>query len=284
MGHVRNYTIGDVMSRFHRMRGYNVMQPMGWDAFGLPAENAAMANGVPPAKWTYDNIGLHEKAAPVAGFAIDWSQRTGHCEPGLLPWNQWLFLRLLERGLAYKKDRHGELGSRDQTARQEHVIDGRGWRTGAPVESARSRCTTCASPPAPTNCRVVATLRLARARENHARPTGSARASASTSPSPYTSMAPETAALVHTRADTLMGATFCAVAPEHPLAAHAARAIRSLRPSSRNAARQASWRRTCAAMEKKGMPTGCFVSHPLSGERVQVWVGNDVLMSYAEAP
>src|SRR5947209_1786562 len=135
MGHVRNYTIGDVMTRFHRMRGYNVLQPMGWDAFGLPAENAAMANGVPPAKWTYENIAYMKKQLQSLGFAIDWERELATCSPGYYRWNQWLFLRMLERGLVYKRTGVVNWDPMDQTVlANEQVIDGRGWRTGAPVE------------------------------------------------------------------------------------------------------------------------------------------------------
>src|SRR5215217_1010836 len=135
MGHVRNYTIGDVLTRYHRMRGYNVLQPMGWDAFGLPAENAAMANGVPPAKWTYDNIAYMKKQLQSLGFAIDWSRELATCRPEYYRWNQWFFLRMLERGLAYKKTGIVNWDPVDQTVlANEQVIDGRGWRTGALVE------------------------------------------------------------------------------------------------------------------------------------------------------
>ena len=135
MGHVRNYTIGDVISRFYRMRGYNVLQPMGWDAFGLPAENAAMANSVPPAKWTYDNIAYMKKQLKSLGFAIDWDRELATCRPEYYRWNQWLFLRMLERGLAYKTTGVVNWDPVDQTVlANEQVIDGRGWRTGALVE------------------------------------------------------------------------------------------------------------------------------------------------------
>jgi len=135
MGHVRNYTIGDVLSRYHRMKGYNVLQPMGWDAFGLPAENAAMANGVPPAKWTYDNIAYMKKQLKSLGFAIDWERELATCRPEYYRWNQWLFLRMLEKGLVYKTTGLVNWDPVDQTVlANEQVIDGRGWRTGAPVE------------------------------------------------------------------------------------------------------------------------------------------------------
>ena len=135
MGHVRNYTIGDVITRFMRMQGYNVLQPMGWDAFGLPAENAAMANGVPPAKWTYDNIDYMKRQLQPLGLAIDWSREVTTCRPEYYRWNQWLFLRMLEKGIAYRKTGVVNWDPVDQTVlANEQVIDGRGWRTGALVE------------------------------------------------------------------------------------------------------------------------------------------------------
>ena len=135
MGHVRNYTIGDVLARWHKMRGYNVLQPMGWDAFGLPAENAAIQNKVPPAKWTDDNIAYMKQQLKSLGFAIDWSRELATCKPDYYKWNQWLFLRMLEKGIAYKKTQVVNWDPVDQTVlANEQVIDGRGWRTGAIVE------------------------------------------------------------------------------------------------------------------------------------------------------
>src|SRR5271169_2157877 len=135
MGHVRNYTIGDVLARYHRMRGFNVLQPMGWDAFGLPAENAAIANKVPPAKWTYDNIAYMKQQLQSLGFALDWERELATCQPEYYKWNQWLFLRMLEKGIAYKKTGMVNWDPVDKTVlANEQVIDGRGWRTGALVE------------------------------------------------------------------------------------------------------------------------------------------------------
>src|SRR5262244_4195102 len=135
MGHVRNYTINDMMYRHLRMKGYNVLLPMGWDAFGLPAENAAMKNGVPPAQWTYENIAYMKRQLQSLGFALDWDRELATCQPEYYKWNQWLFLRMLERGIAYKKTGVVNWDPIDQTVlANEQVIDGRGWRTGALIE------------------------------------------------------------------------------------------------------------------------------------------------------
>src|ERR1700684_3738692 len=135
MGHVRNYTIGDVLARFMRMQGRNVLQPMGWDAFGLPAENAAMQNGVPPARWTRDNIAYMKRQLQSLGLAIDWRRELATCDPGYYRWNQWLFLRMLESGIAYRRTGVVNWEPMDQTVlANEQVIDGRGWRTGALIE------------------------------------------------------------------------------------------------------------------------------------------------------
>ncbi len=173
MGHVRNYTIGDVLTRHYRMRGYNVLQPMGWDAFGLPAENAAMANRVPPAKWTHDNIAYMKAQLKSLGFALDWQRELATCRPDYYKWNQWLFTRLFRKGVAYKKTGIVNWDPVDQTVlANEQVIEGRGWRTGAPVEkreipmyflritsrSARSRCTSCASRRTPRSCSPRSTI------------------------------------------------------------------------------------------------------------------------------
>ena len=221
MGHVRNYTIGDVLARFMRMNGKNVLQPMGWDAFGLPAENAAMANGVPPAKWTFDNIAHMKKQLKSLGFAVDWSRELTTCRPEYYRWNQWLFLRMLEKGIAYQKTGVVNWDPVDKTVlANEQVIDGRGWRTGAPVERREIpmyylKITAYADDLLDALERHVRAGRSACA---PCRPIGSARAKACGSDFPMRSTAAQ--GVLHaftTRADTLMGVTFCAVAAEHPL-------------------------------------------------------------------
>jgi leucyl-tRNA synthetase len=285
MGHVRNYTIGDVMTRFHRMRGFNVLQPMGWDAFGLPAENAAIANGVPPAKWTYDNIATMKKQLQSLGFAIDWSRELATCSPGYYRWNQWLFLRMLERGLVYKKTGTVNWDPVDQTVlANEQVIDGRGWRTGALVEKREipmyyMRITAYAEELLAALDRLsgwperVKTMQANWIGKSHGVNIGF----------PY-ELAGEKKALrvFTTRADTLMGATFCAVAPEHALAAHAAKSDKKLAAFVDECKRGPVMEADLAQLDKKGMPTGLFVTHPISGEKIEVWVGNYVLMAYGE--
>jgi leucyl-tRNA synthetase len=285
MGHVRNYTIGDVMTRFHRMRGCNVLQPMGWDAFGLPAENAAMANGVPPAKWTYDNIAYMKKQLRSLGFAIDWERELATCSPEYYRWNQWMFLRMLERGLVYKKTGVVNWDPVDQTVlANEQVIDGRGWRTGAVVEKREipmyyMAITKYAEellgdldklPGWPER---VKTMQANWIGKSHGVNIAF----------PYELSGEKKLLRVFTtRADTLMGVTFCAVAAEHPLAAHAARSDAKLAAFVEECRRGPVMEADLAQLEKKGMRTGLFVTHPLTGERVEVWVGNYVLMAYGE--
>jgi leucyl-tRNA synthetase len=285
MGHVRNYTIGDVMTRYHRMRGHNVMQPMGWDAFGLPAENAAMANGVPPAKWTYDNIAYMKKQLRSLGFAIDWERELATCSPEYYRWNQWLFLRMLERGLVYKKTGTVNWDPVDQTVlANEQVIDGRGWRTGAVVEKREipmyyMRITAYAEELLAALDSLagwperVKTMQANWIGKSHGVNIGF----------PYELAGDRKVLRVFTtRADTLMGATFCAVAAEHPLAAHAAKSDRRLAAFVEECKRGSVMEADLAQLDKKGMPTGLFVTHPLSGEKIEVWVGNYVLMAYGE--
>ncbi|HLU76589.1 MAG TPA: leucine--tRNA ligase, partial [Burkholderiales bacterium] len=283
MGHVRNYTIGDVLARFHRMKGYNVLQPMGWDAFGLPAENAAMANGVPPAKWTYDNIAYMKKQLQSLGFAIDWERELATCQPEYYKWNQWLFLRLLEKGIVYKKTGTVNWDPVDQTVlANEQVIDGRGWRTGALVEKRDipmyyMRITQYADelldalgtlPGWPERVRTMQANWIGRSEGVEAH-------------FPYAE-GEGVLKVFTTRADTLMGATYCAVAAEHPLAAEAAKKDWQLARFVDECKRGSVMEADLATQEKKGMPTGFHVVHPLTGEKLPVWVANYVLMSYGE--
>jgi len=285
MGHVRNYTIGDVLTRHYRMRGFNVLQPMGWDAFGLPAENAAIQNKVPPAKWTYDNIAYMKQQLQSLGFAIDWSRELATCRPEYYRWNQWLFLRMLERGIAYKKTQVVNWDPVDQTVlANEQVIDGRGWRTGALVEKREipgyylgitqyADALLSALDALPGWPERVKTMQANWIGKSH----GVRFAF------PYELDGKKDLLWVFTtRADTIMGVTFCAVAAEHPLATRAARDNAKLAAFIEECKHGSVMEADMATMEKKGMPTGIFVDHPLTGDKVEVWVGNYVLMAYGE--
>jgi leucyl-tRNA synthetase len=285
MGHVRNYTIGDVLTRYYRMRGYNVLQPMGWDAFGLPAENAAMANKVPPAKWTYDNIGYMKAQLKSLGFALDWQRELATCNPDYYKWNQWLFTRLFRKGLAYKKTGVVNWDPVDQTVlANEQVIEGRGWRTAALVEKREIpmyflRITAYAEellaalddlPGWPEQVKLMQKNWIGRSEGVRVG-------------FPY-QLEKESRILwvFTTRADTLMGATFCAVAAEHPIAAWAAKRDKKIAAFVEECKRGPAMEAELAQIEKKGMPTGLFAVHPLSNEKLPVWVANYVLMAYGE--
>ncbi len=285
MGHVRNYTIGDVLTRYHRMRGFNVLQPMGWDAFGLPAENAAMANGVPPAKWTYDNIAYMKTQLQSLGFAIDWDRELATCKPDYYRWNQWLFLRMLEKGLAYKKTGVVNWDPVDQTVlANEQVIDGRGWRTGALVEKREipmyyMRITDYA----PELLSALEEMEGWPERVKTMQANWIGRSEGVNIAFPYVLDGESHQLKVFTtRADTIMGVTFCAVAAEHPLATYAAKSNSELAAFIDECRQGSTMEADIAAIDKKGLPTGLFVEHPISGEPVEVWVGNYVLMTYGE--
>ena len=285
MGHVRNYTIGDVLTRYHRMRGYNVMQPMGWDAFGLPAENAAMQNSVPPAKWTYDNIAYMKMQLQALGFAIDWERELATCSPSYYKWNQWLFLRMLEKGIAYKKTQIVNWDPVDQTAlANEQVIEGRGWRTGALVEKREIPGYYLAiTKYADELLSALDTLPGWPERVKTMQANWIGKSTGVRFAFPYLlDGKAEKLWVFTTRADTIMGVTFCAVAAEHPLAAHAARSNPALTAFIQECKQGSVMEADMATMEKKGMPTGLFVSHPLTGEQIEVWIGNYVLMSYGD--
>ena len=297
MGHVRNYTINDMLTRHLRMKGLNVLMPMGWDAFGLPAENAALKNGVPPAQWTYENIAYMKKQMQAMGLAIDWSREVATCDASYYKWNQWFFLKMLEKGIAYRKTQVVNWDPVDQTVlANEQVIDGKGWRTGAVVEKREIpgyylKITDYAqelldhvqigNPKAtlhgwPDKVRLMQEnwigksegLRFAFThdiRDAHGQLLQDGRMHVFT-----------------TRADTIMGVTFCAVAAEHPLALHAAASQPKLADFLEACKAGGTTEAELALKDKVGMDTGLKVTHPLTGAQVPLWVGNYVLMSYGD--
>ncbi|HNP27065.1 MAG TPA: leucine--tRNA ligase [Nitrosomonas sp.] len=286
MGHVRNYTIGDVLSRYRRMQGYNVMQPMGWDAFGLPAENAAMQNNVSPAKWTYDNIAYMRMQLKSLGLSIDWDRELATCNPDYYHWNQWLFLRMLEKGLAYQTTGTVNWDPIDQTVlANEQVIDGCGWRTGATVEKREipmyyMKITEYAD----ELLEALDTLPgwPERVKTMQANWIGKSHGVDITFPAEEDSGTPQDLKVFTTRADTLMGATYVAIAAEHPIALHAAKDNHTLHNFIQECKLGATKEADLATQEKKGMDTGLFVIHPLNGKRLPVWIANYVLMGYGE--
>lgn len=291
MGHVRNYTIGDVLSRYHHMKGFNVLQPMGWDAFGLPAENAAIQNNVPPAKWTYDNIAYMRSQLKSLGFAIDWSRELATCQPEYYKWNQWLFLRMLEKGIAYKKTQTVNWDPIDQTVlANEQVIEGRGWRTGALVEKREIpgyyfNITSYAPQLLDDLDKLTGwPERVKTMQANWIGKSVGVRFAFThdIKDSNHTLIEDGKLWVFTTRADTIMGVTFCAVAAEHPLATHAAQNNPELAAFIEKCKKGSVSEADMATMEKEGVDTGLTVTHPLTGEKIPVWVGNYVLMSYGE--
>jgi leucyl-tRNA synthetase len=290
MGHVRNYTIGDVLARFMRMQGRNVLQPMGWDAFGLPAENAAMSNGVPPAKWTRQNIAYMRNQLKSLGFAIDWTRELATCDPSYYRWNQWLFLRMLEKGIAYRKTGVVNWDPVDQTVlANEQVIDGRGWRTGALVEKREIPMyylnitryadelleTLDELPGWPERVKLMQANWIGRSE--------GCEIAFPYAPDTRTTLSADGALTVFTtRADTLFGVTFMAVAAEHPIALAAAKSNPALAAFIEECRHGSVMEADVATREKKGMRTGLHVLHPLTGKPIEVWVANYVLMGYGE--
>lgn len=281
MGHVRNYTIGDVISRFQRMRGRNVLQPMGWDAFGLPAENAAMKNNVAPAAWTHDNIGYMRHQLQQLGYAYDWQREVATCHPGYYRWEQWFFIQLFNKGLVYRKEAEVNWDPVDQTVlANEQVIDGRGWRSGAPVERRRIpqwfiRITRYAEelladldqlPGWPEKVRTMQQNWIGRSEGLEF------DFPVSGSDTPLT--------VYTTRPDTLMGVTYVAVAAQHPLALKAAGNDPEIAAYVRQQDNIKVAEADLATMEKTGIDTGFKAIHPISGEEVPIWIANFVLMSY----
>ncbi|MEH6575885.1 MAG: leucine--tRNA ligase [Amphritea sp.] len=280
MGHVRNYTIGDVVSRYQRMQGKNVLQPMGWDAFGLPAENAALKNNVPPADWTYENINYMRNQLDQMGFGYDWSREVATCHPEYYRWEQWFFTRLMEKGVVYKKEAEVNWDPVDQTVlANEQVIDGRGWRSGAPVERKKIpqwflKITDYADELLDDLDKLeewpeqVLTMQ----RNWIGRSEG-------------LELVFDVAGfgeldVFTTRPDTLMGVTYVAVAPGHPLAQQAAANNTELAAFIDECSHMKVAEADMATMEKKGFALGIEASHPITGEKLPVWTANFVLMEY----
>ena len=292
MGHVRNYTINDMLARQLRMTGLNVLMPMGWDAFGLPAENAAMKNKVPPAKWTHDNIAHMKGQMQAMGLAIDWSREVTTCAPDYYKWNQWLFLKMLEAGIAERRTQVVNWDPVDQTVlANEQVIDGRGWRSGAVIEKREIpgyylkitkyadellSAVTQQLPGWPERVKLM--------QENWIGKSEGVRFAF-----PH-DIRGDDGALIQggrmyvftTRADTIMGVTFCAVAPEHPLAEYAAKGNPELAAFIERCKQGGTTEAELALRDKEGLRTGLSVTHPLTGDAVELWVGNYVLMSYGD--
>ena len=287
MGHVRNYTIGDVISRYQRMLGKNVLQPMGWDAFGMPAENAAMKNNVAPAKWTYENIAYMKTQLRSLGLAVDWSREITTCKPDYYRWEQWLFTRLFEKGVIYRKNGTVNWDPVDQTVlANEQVIDGRGWRSGAVIEKREIpmyyfKITAYADelleglddmPGWPEQVKTMQRNWI-----------GKSRGMEVQFPYDVDSIGEAgTLKVFTTRPDTLMGATYVAVAAEHPLATQAAQGNPELQAFIAECKGGSVAEADMATQVKKGLPTPLFVKHPLTGEKLPVWVANYVLMHYGD--
>ena len=291
MGHVRNYTIGDVRSRFKKMQGFNVLQPMGWDAFGMPAENAAINHQVAPSQWTYENIAYMRKQLQSLGFALDWEREIATCRPEYYRWEQLLFTKLFEKGIVYKKLGTVNWDPVDQTVlANEQVIDGRGWRSGALVEKreipmyyfkitdyAEQLLADLDGLDWPEQVKTMQRNWIGKSRGMTVRFQVAADSREGLPESHR-----EFVQVYTTRPDTLMGATYVAVAAEHPLAAAAAEKQPALQAFIAECKAGSVAEADMATMEKKGMPTGRFVINPLNGERLEVWVANYVLWGYGD--
>ncbi|WP_445180796.1 leucine--tRNA ligase [Pseudomonas sp. McL0111] len=287
MGHVRNYTIGDVISRYQRMLGKNVLQPMGWDAFGMPAENAAMKNNVAPAKWTYENIAYMKTQLRSLGLAVDWSREVTTCKPDYYRWEQWLFTRLFEKGVIYRKNGTVNWDPVDQTVlANEQVIDGRGWRSGALIEKREIpmyyfKITAYADELLESLDELTGWPEQVKTMQRNW--IGKSRGMEVQFPYNVDSIgAAGVLKVFTTRPDTLMGATYVAVAAEHPLATQAAQNNPELQAFIAECKGGSVAEADVATQEKKGLPTGLFVEHPLTGEKLPVWVANYVLMHYGD--
>ena len=292
MGHVRNYTIGDVLSRFKLLNGFNVLQPMGWDAFGMPAENAAMQNNVAPAAWTYENIAYMKKQLKSLGFAFDWEREIATCTPEYYRWEQWLFIKLYQKGIVYRKNGNVNWDPVDQTVlANEQVIDGRGWRSGALIEKREIpmyyfKITDYAEELLsdldklehwPEQVKTMQRNWIGKSRGMQVR-----FQVASDSQQGLSGEYKDYLQVYTTRPDTLMGATYAAVAAEHPLATAAAADNPKLQAFIAECKSGSVAEADMATMQKKGLPTGRFVINPLSGDKLEVWIANYVLWGYGD--
>lgn len=292
MGHVRNYTIGDVLSRFKLLKGFNVLQPMGWDAFGMPAENAAMQHNVAPAAWTYDNIEYMKTQLKSLGFAIDWQREVATCKPDYYRWEQWLFTKLFEKGIVYRKNGTVNWDPVDQTVlANEQVIDGRGWRSGALIEKREIpmyyfKITDYAEELLndldklehwPEQVKTMQRNWIGKSRGMTVR-----FAVADESKAGLEGDYAQFLQVYTTRPDTLMGATYVAVAAEHPLATAAAADKPELQDFIAECKAGSVAEADMATMEKKGVPTGRYVINPLNGDKLEVWIANYVLWGYGD--
>lgn len=281
MGHCRNYTIGDVISRYQRLLGKHVLQPMGWDAFGLPAENAAIQHKVPPAEWTYNNIQFMRNQMKRLGFAYDWSREITTCDPAYYRWEQWFFLKLYEKGLVYKKNAEVNWDPIDQTVlANEQVVDGRGWRSGALVERREIpqwffKITNYASEllndidklegwPEPVKAMQKNWIGRSDGVEIYFPVVGQ----------------DEKIPIFTTRPDTLFGVTYIAIAPQHPLAKKSAEHQPALKKFLAECKNIKVAEADIATLDKRGVATGLSVRHPITQEILPIWVANFVLMSY----
>lgn len=291
MGHVRNYTIGDVLSRYKLLNGFNVLQPMGWDAFGMPAENAAIDRQVAPAKWTYENIAYMRKQLKSLGFAFDWERELATCTPEYYRWEQLLFTKLFEKGVIYRKNGTVNWDPVDQTVlANEQVIDGRGWRSGALIEKreipmyyfkitdyAEQLLSDLDGLNWPEQVKTMQRNWIGKSRGVQVR-----FALDSGSKQGLEGDYAEYLQVYTTRPDTLLGATYVAVAAEHPLATAAAADKPELQAFIAECKSGSVAEADMATMEKKGVPTGRYVINPLSGDKLEVWIANYVLWGYGD--
>ena len=280
MGHVRNYSIGDVISRYQKMLGKNVMQPIGWDAFGLPAENAAIKNKVPPAGWTYENIGHMKEQLIELGFGYDWSRELATCHPEYYKWEQWFFIKLFEKGLVYKKKAIVNWDPVDQTVlANEQVVEGCGWRSGAPVEKKEisqwyMKITDYAD-------ELLADIQNLQGWPDAVRMMQTNWIGKSVGLDINFKIGTASSLTVYTtRPDTLFGVTYLAIAAEHPIAIEAGKNNQEIQTFLDDCKKMETAEAAMETMEKKGIDSKLKCIHPLTGEEVSIWIANFVLMGY----